>query len=52
MAISELEQIGYEAAIDYVVKTIEKALENPDLDLLTAKQALGILRATIRMRED
>jgi len=52
MAISELEQIGYEAAIDYVVKTIEKALENPNLDLLTSRQTLGILMATLKMKED
>jgi hypothetical protein len=53
---SEMETIGYEQGmsdtLDYVENTIRKSLDNPALDVLTAKQALGILLATIRIREE
>lgn len=56
MAVSEMEQIGYEAgmedALNYVIKTIEKSLDNPALDLLTPRQTLGILLASLKMKED
>lgn len=56
MAVSEMEAIGYEAgmvdALAYVERVIEKSLDNPALDVLTAKQALGILLATIRIKDD
>lgn len=56
MAVSELEQIGYEAGMEdtlaYVERTIQKALDNPTLDMLTAKQVLGILLATIRIQQE
>lgn len=56
MPIPELEQIGYEAGMEdtlaYVERTIKKAIDNPSLDLLTARQALGILLATIRIQEE
>lgn len=56
MAVSEMEQIGYEAGmedgINYVIKAIEKSLDNPALDLLTPRQTLGILMATLKMKED
>jgi hypothetical protein len=56
MAISELEQIGYEAGmedgINFAIRSIEKAMDNPALDLLTSRQTLGILMATLKMKED
>ncbi len=56
MAISELEQIGYEAGMEdglaYAIKTIENAMDNPALDVLTPRQVLGILVSTLKMKED
>lgn len=56
MAVSELEQIGYEAGmqdgINYAINMIEKSMNNPALDILTPKQTLGILVASLRMKED
>ena len=52
MAASEMEQIGYEAGIEFAIKTIEKAMDNPALDVLTPRQTLGILVATLKMKED
>jgi hypothetical protein len=56
MAVSELEQIGYEQGmvdtIAYVERTIKNAIDNPALDIMSARQALGILLATIRIQED
>ncbi len=56
MSTSELEQIGYENGmvdtLAYVERVITKSLDNPALDILTAKQALGILLATLRIQED
>ncbi len=52
MAQSEMEQIGYEAGlfdgVNYTIKTIEKAMDNPALDILTPRQVLGILLASLR----
>jgi hypothetical protein len=56
MAISEMEQIGYEAGMEdglaYAIKTIESAMDNPALDILTPRQVLGILVSTLKMKED
>ncbi len=55
MAVSEMEQIGYEAVedgINYAIKTIKNAMDNPALDILTPRQVLGILMATLTMKED
>jgi hypothetical protein len=56
MAVSELEQIGYEAGMEdglnYAIKTIKNALDNPALDILTPRQVLGILMTTLKMKED
>ncbi len=56
MAISELEQIGYEAGmedgINYAIKMIESSMDNPALDVLTPRQVLGILVASLKMKED
>lgn len=52
MPVSELEQIGYEAGmkdgLDYAIKTIMNAMDNPVLDVLTSRQTLGILVASLR----
>jgi hypothetical protein len=56
MAVSELEQIGYEAGmedgINYAIKSIQNAMDNPALDILTPRQVLGILMTTLKMKED
>lgn len=56
MAISELEQIGYEAGMEdglaYAIKTIESALDNPALDILTPRQVLGILIASLKEKDE
>jgi hypothetical protein len=56
VAVSELEQIGYEAGmedgINYAIKMIENAIDNPVLDMLTARQSLGILLSSLKMKED
>jgi hypothetical protein len=52
MAVSELEQIGYEAGmedgINYAIKMITNAMDNPALDILSPRQTLGILLASLR----
>jgi hypothetical protein len=56
MAVSELEQIGYEQGmadgINYAINMIEKSMSNPALDVLTPQQTLGILLASLKMKED
>jgi hypothetical protein len=56
MAVSELEQIGYEAGmedgINYAIKTIKNAMDNPALDILTPRQVLGILVASLREKDN
>ena len=56
MAISELEKIGYEQGMgdgtNYAIKTISNAMDNPALDILTPRQTLGILIASLQMKED
>ena len=56
MAVSELEQIGYEQGmadgINYAIRMIEKSISNPALDVLTPQQTLGILLASLKMKED
>lgn len=56
MAISELEQIGYEQGMEdmrnYVDKMIRNAIDNPALDILTPRQVLGILLASLKVEED
>ncbi len=56
MAISELEQIGYEAGMEdglaYAIKTIEKAMDNPALDILIPRQVLGILIASLKEKDE
>ena len=56
MAISEMEQIGYEAGMEdglaYAIKTIESAMDNPALDILTPRQVLGILIASLKEKDE
>lgn len=56
MAVSELEQIGYEQGMEdmrnYVDSMITKAMNNPALDILTPRQVLGILLASLKVEED
>ena len=53
MAISELEQIGYEQGMEdmynYVVKTIKSAIDNPALDVIPARMTLQVLLASLSM---
>ncbi len=55
MAQSEMEQIGYEQGmedgINYAIRSIEKAIDNPALEILTAIQVLRILVSTLKMKE-
>ena len=52
MARLELEQIGYDAGmrdgINYVIKILNDSLDNPALDILTPRQVLGILIASLK----
>jgi hypothetical protein len=56
MAVSEMEQIGYEAGmedgINYAIKTIKNAMDNPALDILTPRQVLGILVASLNAKDE
>lgn len=56
MSVSELEQIGYEQGMEdmriYVEKMIRNAIDNPAMDILTARQVLGILLASLKTEED
>lgn len=56
MSVSELETIGYEQGMEdmhkYVVNMLTKAMENPALDILTPRQVLGILLASLNSKEE
>jgi hypothetical protein len=56
MAVSEMEQIGYEAGmedgINYAIKMISNAMDNPALDILTPRQTLGILLASLKEKDN
>jgi len=56
MAVSEMEQIGYEAGmedgINYAIKMIRNAIDNPALDILTPRQVLGILIASLQDKDN
>jgi hypothetical protein len=43
---------GMEDGLNYAIRSIEKAMDNPALDVLTPRQVLGILVATLKMKED
>ena len=56
MAVSEMEQIGYEQGMqdmhNYVVNMMKNAIDNPALDILTPRQVLGILIASLNDRDE
>jgi hypothetical protein len=45
-------EAGVEDGLNYAIRTIESALDNPALDVLTPRQVLGILVSTLKMKED
>ena len=51
-----MDEITYETGvadgINYAIRSIEKAMDNPALEILTPRQVLGILLATLKMKED
>lgn len=51
-----MEEITYEAGVadgvNYAIRSIEQAMDNPALDILTPRQVLGILVSTLKMKED
>ena len=51
-----MDEITYEAGVadgvNYAIRNIENAMNNPALDILTPRQVLGILLATLKMKED
>jgi hypothetical protein len=52
MAVSEMEQIGYDSAMSEVADMIRNALKNEQLDRLPASMALRVLLASIQMSVD
>jgi hypothetical protein len=56
MSVSEMEQIGYiagvEDGVNYAIKMISNAMDNPALDILTPRQALGILIASLQEKDN
>lgn len=56
MAVSEMEQIGYEAGmedgVNYAIRMISNAMDNPALDILTPRQTLGILLASLKEKDN
>jgi hypothetical protein len=56
MAQSEMEQIGYEQGMEdglnYAIRSIENAMGNPALDILTPRQVLGILIASLKEKDE
>jgi hypothetical protein len=45
-------EAGVEDGLNYAIRTIESALDNPALDVLTPRQVLSILVSTLKMKED
>jgi hypothetical protein len=45
-------EAGVEDGLNYAIKTIESAMDNPALDILTPRQVLGILVSTLKTKED
>jgi hypothetical protein len=52
MAVSEMEQIGYDSAMSEVADMIRNALKNEQLDRLPASMALRVLLASVQMSVD
>ena len=51
-----MKAIGYEQGMEdmhnYVIKTINNAMNNPALDVLTPRQVLGILVASLNAKDE
>jgi hypothetical protein len=49
-------EITYEAGVEdglaYAINSIEKAMDNPALDILTPRQVLGILIASLKTKDE
>ena len=43
---------GMEDGINYAIRMIENAIDNPALDILTPKQTLGILLASLKDKDN
>jgi hypothetical protein len=52
MAVSEMEQIGYDSAMSEVADMIRNALKNEQLDRMPASLALRVLLASVQMSVD
>lgn len=55
MAKSEMEQIGYEAGLrdmlDYVNKVIDSSMGNDALNIIPARMALQVLKASLTVED-
>ena len=51
-----MEEITYEAGVAdglaYAIRSIEQAMDNPALDVLTPRQVLGILIASLKTKDE
>ncbi len=51
-----MKEIGYEQGMEdglaYAIKTIKNAMDNPALDILTPRQVLGILVASLNAKDE
>ena len=45
-------EAGVEDGINYAIKTIKNAMDNPALDILTSRQVLGILVSSLREKDN
>lgn len=52
----QLEPVNYEAGMrdmrDYIERSVLKALENPDIDIMPASMALRVLLASLRLSDE
>lgn len=52
----QLEPVGYEQGMqdmrDYIERSVLKALENPQLDIMPASMALRVLLASLRVNDE
>jgi hypothetical protein len=44
-------EAGVEDGINYAIRTITNAMDNPALDVLTPRQVLGILVASLQQKD-
>ena len=45
-------ETGVEDGINYAIKMISNDMDNPALDILTSRQALGILIASLQTKDE